>query len=80
MRNFVAKSLAPTGSEIAKVTVFDPENKFVAHSGTFEQAEKRDQVVVWKTLFEPYLCNPPSSSASPNSKVLALLHNTDAPL
>ncbi len=44
-----------------------------------EQAEKRDQVAVWNTLFELYLSHPPSSSASPNSKALALLQNTTLP-
>ncbi|KAI8982945.1 hypothetical protein BD414DRAFT_491677 [Trametes punicea] len=35
VRNFVAKSTAPPGSDITKVTVFDPENQYVAHSSTF---------------------------------------------
>lgn len=37
VRNFVAKSGGPSGSDITKLTVFDPENQYVAHSGTFTE-------------------------------------------
>ncbi|RPD67906.1 hypothetical protein L226DRAFT_517741 [Lentinus tigrinus ALCF2SS1-7] len=50
VRNFVAKSVAPSGSEIAKVTVFDPENKFVAHSGTFPEGV-REVFSSWGKLY-----------------------------
>lgn len=45
-----------------------------------EEAEKRDQVAVWNTLFELYLSRSDSDvSASSNSNALALLQNTTLP-
>jgi hypothetical protein len=37
VRNFMARTLHAGDSDITKVTVFDPENKLVAYSGTFTQ-------------------------------------------
>ncbi len=50
VRNFVAKSVSPRGSDITKVTVFDPENKFVAHSGTFTEGV-RELFSAWGKLY-----------------------------
>ena len=50
VRNFVAKNVAPPGSDITKVTVFDLENKFVAHSGTFTEGV-REIFSVWGKLY-----------------------------
>ena len=50
VRNFVAKNVAPPGSDITKVTVFDPENKFVAHSGTFTEGV-RELFSAWGKLY-----------------------------
>jgi hypothetical protein len=35
---------------VAKVTIFDPENKFVAHSGTFEEGV-RDVWEAWGSVW-----------------------------
>ncbi|KAH9910785.1 uncharacterized protein BXZ73DRAFT_93587 [Epithele typhae] len=50
VRNFVAKNVAPAGSEITKVTVFDLENKFVAYTGTFMEGV-REIFSVWGKLY-----------------------------
>lgn len=39
-----------TSSDVAKVTLFDPENKFVAHTGTFEEGI-RDCWEVWGSVW-----------------------------
>lgn len=39
----------PAG-DVAKVTLFDPENKFVAHSGTFEEGV-RDVWEAWGSVW-----------------------------
>lgn len=46
VRNFVARSQPQPNTDIAKVTVFDPENKLVAFSGTFVQGV-REVVSQW---------------------------------
>ncbi|CDO70329.1 hypothetical protein BN946_scf184843.g18 [Trametes cinnabarina] len=50
VRNFVAKGGASTGSDITKVTVFDPENQYVAHSGTFTEGV-REVFSAWGKLY-----------------------------
>ena len=44
-----------------------------------EQAEKRDQIAIWNTLFELYLSQPGADAATPNPKALALLENPVLP-
>lgn len=45
-----------------------------------EQAEKRDQIAVWNTLFELYLSHLPSAfDAHTDTKALAFLQNTSLP-
>lgn len=39
-----------SASDVAKVTIFDPENKFVAHSGTFEEGV-RDVWEAWGSVW-----------------------------
>jgi len=46
VRNFVARTQPQPNTDIAKVTVFDPENKLVAFSGTFVQGV-REVVSQW---------------------------------
>ena len=50
VRNFVARNAAPPSSDITKVSVFDPENKFVAHTGTFTEGV-REIFSVWGKLY-----------------------------
>ncbi|KAI0771073.1 hypothetical protein BD413DRAFT_663912 [Trametes elegans] len=50
VRNFVAKSSVPPGSDITKLSVFDPENQFVAHSGTFMEGV-REVFSAWGKLY-----------------------------
>lgn len=50
VRNFVAKSSAPSGSDITKLSVFDPENQYVAHSGTFTEGV-REVFSAWGKLY-----------------------------
>ena len=68
VRNFVARGQPPPNMDIAKVTVFDPENKLVAFSGPFEQGV-REVVSQWGDIYilandgkvEFTLASPPSS-------------------
>ncbi|KAH9848923.1 hypothetical protein C2E23DRAFT_785321 [Lenzites betulinus] len=50
VRNFVAKSNAPSSGDITKLTVFDPENQYVAHSGTFTEGV-REVFSTWGKLY-----------------------------
>ncbi|TBU46903.1 hypothetical protein BD309DRAFT_953173 [Dichomitus squalens] len=50
VRNFVARNVAPAGSDITKVSVFDPENKFVAHTNTFTEGV-REIFSAWGKLY-----------------------------
>ncbi|KAI9065075.1 hypothetical protein FKP32DRAFT_1675090 [Trametes sanguinea] len=50
VRNFVAKSSAPSGLDITKVTVFDPENQYVAHSDTLTEGV-REVFSAWGKLY-----------------------------
>ena len=50
VRNFVARGQPPPNTDIAKVTVFDPENKLVAYSGTFPQGV-REVVSQWGDIY-----------------------------
>jgi hypothetical protein len=50
VRNFVARSVNPSDSDITKVTVFDPENKLVAYSGTFTQGV-REIISQWGHIY-----------------------------
>ncbi|PCH37664.1 vacuolar membrane protein [Wolfiporia cocos MD-104 SS10] len=49
VRHFV-KSNGSGSSEITKVTVFDPENKFVAYSGTFTEGV-REVISAWDKVY-----------------------------
>ncbi|OJT10284.1 hypothetical protein TRAPUB_13201 [Trametes pubescens] len=40
----------PSGSDITKLTVFDPENQYVAHSGTFTEGV-REVFSAWGKLY-----------------------------
>ncbi|KAF9651477.1 hypothetical protein BDM02DRAFT_3154289 [Thelephora ganbajun] len=50
VRNFVARGQPQPNTDIAKVTVFDPENKLVAFSGTFAQGV-REIVSQWGDIY-----------------------------
>ena len=50
MRNFVARGQPQPNADITKVTVFDPENKLVAFSGTFVQGV-REVVSQWGDIY-----------------------------
>jgi len=50
VRNFVAHNPGAGDSDIAKVTVFDAENRIVAYSGTFENGV-RDVFTAWGDLY-----------------------------
>ncbi|KAL7283850.1 hypothetical protein ACG7TL_003290 [Trametes sanguinea] len=50
VRNFVAKSSTASGSDITKVTVFDPENQYVAHSDTLTEGV-REVFSAWGKLY-----------------------------
>ncbi|KAF8958030.1 hypothetical protein BDZ97DRAFT_1762462 [Flammula alnicola] len=50
MRNLVARQPSATETDVTKVTMFDPENKLVAYSGTFEQGV-REVVSQWGQVY-----------------------------
>lgn len=50
VRNFVARTANAGESDITKVTVFDPENRLVAYTGTFTQGV-REIVTAWGQLY-----------------------------
>jgi hypothetical protein len=50
VRNFVARGQPQPNTDIAKVTVFDPENKLVAFSGTFVEGV-RQVVSQWGDIY-----------------------------
>lgn len=50
VRNLVALSANATESDVTKVTVFDPENRLVAFSGTFKQGV-REIISQWGQIF-----------------------------
>ena len=50
VRNFVARGQPQPNADITKVTVFDPENKLVAFSGTFVQGV-REVVSQWGDIY-----------------------------
>ncbi|KXN91462.1 hypothetical protein AN958_00724, partial [Leucoagaricus sp. SymC.cos] len=50
VRNYVARTTNPGGTDITKVTVFDPENKIVAYSGPFRQGV-RAVVSQWGNIY-----------------------------
>ena len=50
VRNFVARSPYPNESDITKVTVFEPENKYVAYSGTFAH-DVRAVISQWGQIY-----------------------------
>ena len=50
VRNLVALSTNATESDVTKVTVFDPENRLVAFSGTFKQGV-REIISQWGHIF-----------------------------
>jgi len=50
VRNFVARNNNAGETDITKVTVFDPENKLVAYSGTFRQGV-RDVISQWGNVY-----------------------------
>ena len=50
VRNLVAHSPNATESDVTKVTVFDPENRLVAFSGTFKQGV-REIISQWGQIF-----------------------------
>jgi len=50
VRNFVARSPNPNDSDITKVTVFEPENKYVAYSGTFTHGV-REVISQWGQIY-----------------------------
>ncbi|KZT00051.1 uncharacterized protein LAESUDRAFT_816725 [Laetiporus sulphureus 93-53] len=50
VRNFVAKNSSSAGTEITKLTVFDPDNRLVAYSGTFAEGV-REVLSVWGKLY-----------------------------
>ncbi len=49
VRNFVARTTNAGDSDITKVTLFDPENKLVAYSGTFTEGV-REVISAWGHL------------------------------
>lgn len=50
VRNFVARTINADESDITKLTVFDPENKLVAHSGTIRNGV-REIISAWGELY-----------------------------
>jgi hypothetical protein len=51
VRHFVARSPPNSGeNDITKVTIFDPENKYVAYSGTFLH-EVREVISQWGQVY-----------------------------
>jgi hypothetical protein len=50
IRNFVARSAHPAETDITKVTIFDPENKLVAYTGTFTQGV-REVISAWGQIY-----------------------------
>jgi len=50
VRNLVALSANATETDVTKVTVFDPENRLVAFSGTFKQGV-REIISQWGQIF-----------------------------
>lgn len=50
VRNFVARAPNSMGTDISKVTVFDPDNKIVAFSGPFQEGV-RDVLCAWGKIF-----------------------------
>lgn len=50
VRNLVARSPNAGETDITKVTVFDPENKLVAYSGTFKQGV-REVISQWGNTY-----------------------------
>lgn len=50
VRNFVARSANPGETDITKVTVFEPENKYVAYSGTFTH-DVREVISQWGQIY-----------------------------
>ncbi|KAK0463502.1 uncharacterized protein EV420DRAFT_1518537 [Desarmillaria tabescens] len=50
VRNFVARTTNAGDSDITKVTLFDPENKLVAYSGTFKEGV-REVISAWGHLY-----------------------------
>lgn len=50
VRNLLARSPNAAETDITKVTVFDPENKLVAYSGTFKQGV-REVISQWGNIY-----------------------------
>ncbi|KZT23981.1 hypothetical protein NEOLEDRAFT_509554 [Neolentinus lepideus HHB14362 ss-1] len=50
VRNFVARSNTANTTDITKVTVFDPENKFVAYTSTFTEGI-REVISQWGNVY-----------------------------
>ncbi|TFK46662.1 hypothetical protein OE88DRAFT_880671 [Heliocybe sulcata] len=50
VRNFVARSNTANNTDITKVTVFDPENKFVAYTNTFTEGV-REVISQWGNVY-----------------------------
>ncbi|KAG5641397.1 hypothetical protein DXG03_005350 [Asterophora parasitica] len=50
VRNFAARTPNYNESDITKVTVFEPENKYVAYSGTFTQ-DVREVISQWGQIY-----------------------------
>jgi len=50
VRNFVARTANASETDVTKVTVFDPENKLVAYSGTFKQGV-REVISQWGNIY-----------------------------
>ncbi|EPQ57796.1 hypothetical protein GLOTRDRAFT_114433 [Gloeophyllum trabeum ATCC 11539] len=50
VRNYVARSGNASNTEITKVTVFDPPNKFVAYTGTFTDGV-REVISQWGNIY-----------------------------
>ena len=50
VRNFVARTPNPTDTDISKVVVFEPENKYVAYSGTFKH-DIREIISQWGQIY-----------------------------
>ncbi|KAG6841392.1 hypothetical protein C0991_011556 [Blastosporella zonata] len=50
VRNFAARTPDYSGSDITKVTIFEPENKYVAYSGTFDH-DVREVISQWGQIY-----------------------------
>ena len=50
IRNFAARNVGASGTEVTKVTVFDLENKFVAHSEAFAEGV-REVFSQWGSIY-----------------------------